>query len=159
MNSLTGAQVWDASLADPSFSSQMPEGSPVREAIKPFIEAAPKALEELLDQPLTLQVLGDAKIAFLRYCLGNGFVEKVGGAAGAGGSLVKAMLEGVVETLAAMRMDLPAFLKEHGVKEEEVMLSSEVGLNGANQDDYKAGKLTVADVLRTQPGVILKNSD
>jgi len=159
MGSLTGTQVWDASIADPSFSAQMPEGSPLREALKPFVEAAPTALAEFLDRPITLQVLVDTKIAFLRYCLGNGFVEKMDEAVGMGGDLIKSMFEGLIEMLADTLKDVPAFLKAQGVTEEQVMLSSKVGLSVDNQAQYKAGKLTVADVLRTQPAVILKNSD
>src|SRR3989344_3752767 len=121
MTALTGERVWQASLADPSFSAEMPEGSPIREAIKPFIEAAPTALAEFLDQPLTLQVLGDAKIVFLRYCLGNDFVEKVGGAAGMGGELIKSLLEGIVETLAEMLKDVPPFFEAMGATEEQAM--------------------------------------
>lgn len=157
MSTLTGAQVWEASLADPSFVEQMPEGSPVREAIRPFIEAAPKALAEFLDKTVTLKVLADAKIAFLRYCLGTGFTEKLGEAVGFGGGVIKSLLEGFIEMLDGIQKNVPAFLEEHGVTEEQVMLSSQVGLNADNQARYKIGNLTVADVLRTQPAVILKN--
>lgn len=158
MSSPTGSQVWDAAVADPSCSSQMPEGSALREAIRPFFESAPTVLAEFLDRPLTLQVLADAKIAFLRYCLGNGFVEKVGGAVGMSGHLVKLMFKGLIEMWENILKDVPAFLEAQGIMEEQVMLSPKVGLNADNQKQYKAGTLTVADVLRTQPAVILKNS-
>ena len=159
MTSLTSAQVWSASLADPKFASEMPEGSPTRVIIQPFIEAAPTALAEFLDRPLTLKVFIDAKVAFLRYCLDNGFAEKMSDAVGFGGELVESALEAVIEMLAEVFKNVPAFLDERGITEEQVLLSPEVGLNDENKALYKSGTLTVADVLRTQPAVILKNSD
>lgn len=131
----------------------------MRDAVKPFIEAAPKALADFLNKTVTLRVLADTKIAFVRYCLDNGFVEKMDGVTTLGGELIKSLFEGVIEMLGNVMKDVPAFLQAHGVTEDQVMLGPKVGLNAGNQAKYKAGKLTVAELLRTQPAVILRNNN
>ena len=158
MTTLTGSDVWNASLEEESFAEEMPEGGPVREIIRPYIEAAPTVLADYLEKPLTLQVLADTKIAFLRYCMDNGFAEKMGEAVGFSGEIIEVVLSNLVEALAGMLEDIPGMLEEQGVTEQQVMLNKKVGLNSENKKLYKAGALTVEQVLRTQPSVIVKNS-
>ena len=74
------------------------------------------------------------------------------------GGLVRSMLEKSTEMLADMIKDVPAFLALNNITEDQVMLGQNVGLNDANKELYKAGQLTIAEVLRTQPALILKNS-
>ena len=155
MGSLTGADVWAAALGEPA-AEEMPEGSKVREVMRPLIEEAPVALAEFLDKPLTLQALADSKSAFLQHCMKRGFAEKMSEAIGMGGTLVTAMIEGAVEVIAAMMRDVPAFLLAQGTTEEQLMLHEKVGLSDANKALYKAGTLTIEGVLRTQPSVIFK---
>jgi len=158
VNTLTGADVWKAITADPAFAAEMVEGTPEREVIKPFIEAAPTALAEFLDQPFTLKAYADSKVTFLRYCIGNGIADKLSEAFGMSASLVRSALGASIDMLAELIKDVPAFLALQNVTEDQVMLGPKVGLNDANKELYKAGQLTIADVLRTQPTLILKNS-
>ncbi len=161
---VTGAEVWSMLLADPEVTAQLPEGSQIREAFRPFVEASPVVLANLVDERMTFQVLVNAKIKFFRYCLNNGYVDKMAAASGMGdggmfGGMFADLLEGVVEMLEDMASDIPVILQEQNVTEEQVMLSPQVGLNAANKKLYQAGTLTVADVLRMQPAVILHNNN
>lgn len=45
----TKEQVWNLSVNHPKFIEEMPEGSPLREAIRPFIESSVDVLEDMFD--------------------------------------------------------------------------------------------------------------
>lgn len=158
MATLTGAEVWAAAIADPKLTSDLIEGSPLREAFRPFVEAVPLALAKFLDQRVTLNALLGAKIAFVRHCLDHGFIEAMPlDAFGASRETMRGVLESVLGKAMEMLENLPGMLFSMEVSEEDVILGPRVGLNPENQELYRAGNLTIEQVLRTQPSIILKN--
>lgn len=56
--------------------------------------------------------------------------------------------------------DISGFLRENGISEEQVLTApgSNLCLNEGLQERYRAGTLTIRDVLLEQPTLILKNS-
>lgn len=158
MSTLTGAEVWAATIADPKFQAEVPEGDVRREVIRPFIEAAPTALADFLEQPVTLKTLLESKVAFLRYCLDNGFAQKVADQVGGMSALMEPVIEATIEGLVEMLTTIPEVLKAEGVSEDAVLQGPRIALNPSNFERYRSGTLTVEDVLRTQPGVILQNT-
>ena len=164
---ITGRQILDALMQDSEYSAQPVS---VREVMEPFMLAIPEVLKDHLDKTVTLATLMDAKIAFLRYCVANDFVKKVVGAmpeesfdwldANSAASMMQGMMSQVVEMLAKVVKDAPAFLEAQGITEEEMMAHPKgVALRPDVFRLYKAGTLTIADVLKMQPTVIVKNSE
>lgn len=142
MSSLTGTQVWAALLADPMFGSEIPEGSPIFDVLRPYIEAAPTALAKFLDKPMTLEGFTEVEIAFLRYCLDSGFVEKIekiqkmGEVTGIRSDLSRPMLEGFIKIMeSVLNQNMYTLFEKYGLTltEEQVILSLESELNDMNR--------------------------
>ena len=155
---LTAKEVWDSAMSDPKMRAQAPIGTAREDAIRPFIEAVPRALAPYLEKKVTLQTYIDTKLAFLRHCVQSGFPEIMAHVLDTNQDLIKSKLEGLVEMLEDMTKDIPAFLKNYGMTEDDILLNSKVGLNEANKDLYKSGELTVEHLLRTQASIILNNT-
>lgn len=159
MTTLTGNDVWNATIADPAFADEMPVGSPIRDAIRPFIEGSVVALDVHLGDNVSLQVITTCKMKFLRYCLENNFGAVIGEVMEMEADIFTGLFEQLLDMLESMTKDVSTFLSENGVTEEQVMRSSQVGLNPTMLAQWEAGTLTVTDILRFQPSVILKNSN
>lgn len=141
-------------------------------AIPDFVEYTKAVAVELgdkLQQPVTLESLMNAKLAALEFCVSEGWAKRLSHAAlkasGVEDSMLDALAESalammppLIEQLKEMAQDVPAFLKEYGVAEQQVMESPQVGLNDANLQKYKEGSLTIAELYMTQPSIIIKNS-
>lgn len=166
MSQITGKQILSALMKDPEYSAQP---ASVIEASNPFMLAIPEALKDHLDKIVTLATLMDAKIAFLRYCVANDYVKKVVSAmpedsfgwmdADSMAEMMQNMMAQVVEMLAEVVKDAPAFLEAQGITEEQMMAHPKgVALKPSLLKLYKAGTLTIADVLKMQPMVIIKNT-
>ncbi len=155
----TAQQVWEAIIADQAFNAEMPEGSPQREAMRPFIEGSLEALSDQLDTAVSLESLLRAKLKYFQYCIdnniGNVFADKVGMDA----SMVNDTFTGMVEVLEPMVADLLMFLEEHELTEEQLMLSPQVGLHKENVQRWRDGTLTIGILLATQPEVLLLNKE
>jgi len=155
---LTASQVWEAALADPKFAAQVPEGSPQQDAIRPFVEGSVEAMADQLDTVVNLQAIANAKMTFLRYCVDNGLGKVMGDAIGMGGAMLDGMFKQIIEMLEPIVANVTSFLEENGVTEEQVMVGSQVGMNAENQQKWRAGTLTIGELLMTQPSVILMNN-
>ena len=114
----TAEQVWEATIADPKFAAQMPEDSPQRDAIRPFIEGSVAALGDQLENTVTLQAIADAKVKFLRYCVENNLGKVVGDVVGMNAEMLNGMFEQLIHMLEPMLENITAFLEENGVTEE-----------------------------------------
>lgn len=156
MATLTGQEVWEATLNDASFAKQMPEG-PLRDAIRPFVEKSPEILAAYLEKKVTLESFVQAKAAFIEYCLENGFADIMASAAGMDSGFIKDLLGYAHKMFSELLKDVVKFLEEHGITEDQVILSAKAGLNETNRELYKKEQLTIHELLRTQPGVILRN--
>lgn len=165
MSNVNMAGVWSAVTQDSEWQQQ-PEK--VQQAIKPFIEALPKVLSELLDKPVKLESLMAAKLAFLRYCLKHGYIKAVVDAMPDSAlgpfdrkdlpDLLDGALRDAVEMAEAITSNMVEFLNQYGVTEDDVMLGPKVGLNANTQSLYLSGQLTIAQLLEKQPMVIVKNN-
>jgi hypothetical protein len=150
-------QVWDATIANPKFAVEMPEGSSRRTAIRPFIEGSVGALDDMLGNTVTLQSIADAKVKFIHYCIDNNLGHVMGEELGVGGDFVNGMLQSLIEAFEPVVKNMAAFLEENGVTEEDLMTSPKIGMNEANQQKWRDGTLTIGELLATQLGVILEN--
>ncbi len=167
MPKITGKQVLSALMNEPEYSTQP---ASVLAVTDPFMLAIPDVLKDHLDKIVTLATLMDAKITFLRYCVANEYVKKVVAAmpedsfgwldAKEAAEMMQGMMAQVVELLAEVVKDAPAFLESQGITEEQMMAHPKGGALRPNVFKlYKAGTLTIADVLKMQPMVIVKNTE
>lgn len=164
MASVTAQEVWNQINKDAEFRQQPAQ---VREAMRPYIEALPTVLANLLDKPATLSNTMQAKVDFLRYCVNNGYIKVVVTATPEEAlgwydreELVE-MFDGMIGQLIDMAEELTgdaALLKGLGVTEDQVMLGPNVGLNAKAQALYKSKKLTIGKLLQIQPMLIVKNT-
>lgn len=156
-------EVWEALEKHPEFASQPPA---MKKALRPFVEATPTVLADLLDQPATVESLMKAKIIFLRYCVDNGFIEA---AVKATPKAMRDLFDGVEDmlksTLAAaidmaeeIAQDVPGLLVQYEMTERDLLTNPKVGLAGKALSLYDKGKLTVGELLRLQPTIIVKNT-
>lgn len=157
--SITGEQVWDVVSKDPDFLD-VASTKAQHEAIKPFFMAAPEVLAHVIDKPVTLESLNRAKLDFLRYASQNGFFRAVtkGTPDETMIDMFEPVIAGLISMMTAIAEDVPAFLKENDLTEEEVILGPAVGLNRANIERYRVGTLTIGQVLLSQPMIIFKNN-
>lgn len=156
-------EVWDALLKHPEFASQPPA---MQKALRPFVEATPTVLADLLDQIVTVETLMKAKIAFLRYAVGNGFIEASVKATPKAQrdlfdgmvDMLKSALETAIDMLEEIAKDVPGFLKENEITERDLLVNPKVGLSGKALSLFDKGKLTIGELLRLQPSIIVKNT-
>lgn len=162
---MTVAQsIWDKVQSERKFQMQPPA---VREATRPFIEAMPNILAEMLEKPVNLENLLQAKIKVLRYCLEHGFIGIMVDAMpddiflfgkDSAKSMMEATLSRLIDTLEPIVTAVPEFLKAQGLTEEQIMLSPEAKLNEEMQALYKSGQLTIGRLLEEQPMAIFDNT-
>lgn len=166
MSKITGKQILAALMKDPEYSAQP---ASVLAVTDPFMLAIPEALKDHLDNVVTLATLMDAKVAFLRYCVAGEYVKKVVEVMPEGSfgwmnaeeaaETMQDLMTQAVEMLAKVVKNVPAFLKSQGVTEEQMMAHPKgVALKPNVLKLYKDGTLTIADVLKMQPMVIVKNT-
>ena len=156
-------EVWNALLKHPEFASQPPT---MKKALRPFVEATPMVLADLLDQPATVESLMKAKVAFMRYCVNNGFIEA---AVKATPKATRSLFEGMegmlkdalttaISMAEAIAQDVPSVLAQYDVTERDLLINPKVGLTGKALSLYDKGKLTIGELLRLQPSIIVKNT-
>lgn len=155
--------VWQLSCGHSEFLRQMPEGSPYREALRPFLEASVDVLEDMFNMPACVQTVAEAKLRYMRHCIDNGYTKVVvkilsSIIGSADESRVTDMYARVIGELKLVVYDAKASLNERGVTEETIMTSAWIGLNAENQEAWRNGTLTIGDILASQPEVILHNN-
>src|SRR4051812_7507936 len=79
MDMLTGDRVWNTLMEDDLFSKQ-PEMT--REGYRPLIEALPKKLESMLNEPAAIESILKAKIVYLKSFLAKEFGQPAEAATG-----------------------------------------------------------------------------
>lgn len=165
MTTVTSEAVWTKISKDPEFIQQ-PEA--VREATRPFVEALPTVLVDLMDKPANLSNTMRAKVLFLRYCVDNGFIKAAVEAMPEESlgffdredlvPMLESALSGAIEMADELTGDVTALLEENGLSEDDVMLGDKVGFTPETATLYRAGELTIGRLLVTQPMIIVKNS-
>lgn len=73
MSTVTGEQVWQKLLKDSGFTSSVP--STQYPLYEPVVKALPEVLADLLDEPVTVKSLLQAKAACIRFYIDSGFVR------------------------------------------------------------------------------------
>lgn len=159
---ITTAELMEVLGREPDYQ-EMLDG--LKTAMEPFFEAIPGLLDSWLEDRVTLQTVLRAKVAFLRHALVNGYVEACIGATpaelfGAFGSdymtkFLESQMGELVDGFQSWIDNLMVMLVKHGVTEREGLL--EFGMSGETLSAYDEGTLTMNDLLRQQPMVILKN--
>lgn len=166
-NLFLGNQIWQKCQEDPELG-EAPEA--VKEVLGEFINYSPTILKDQLFDPVSLKSIMDAKLAFLRYCQENNLIQRVVVALPeenlgwmSRGSMAKSMASTfgkLIDLAENISYDIIGFLEEREVTEEFILTSpeSDLCLNEKLQEGYRAGTLTICDLLLEQPTVILKNS-
>jgi hypothetical protein len=165
VSTVTAEAVWEKINQDAEFLQQ-PEA--VREAMRPYVEALPTILADVLDTPTTLNATMKAKVNFLRYCVDNGFIKAAVDALPDESigffdrdelpEMFEGLITQAIEVAEELTGDVSALLEANGVTEEQVMLGPNVGLNNESRSLYEAGELTIGKLLMVQPMLIFKNS-
>ena len=157
----TPEEVWRALLTDREFASQ-PDA--MKQILRPFVGALPTVLADLLDQPATVKTILTAKIAYMRYGFDNGLIEASVGAAPEAlrgifeANDIKEMLQDAMQMIEEIVKDIPGFLQQIGVTERDFLTNPKVGLSGEALSLYDKGQLTIGELLRLQPILIVKNN-
>ncbi len=155
--------------------------SDIQKVLQPFIGQLPKLLADLLPKTVNLKQVLDAKIIFIRYCLENGLIAALApnvrknlkltvtldGETSANltdimgdifdmSDMILDALTTALEQVTELSANLDSTLKDYGLTEREVLVK--MGLSGTTLEKYDRESLTFADLLRTQPIVIVKEN-
>lgn len=158
-------KMWKALMRDPE-TAKTPKA--MLDAVKdPFFMKVPQILAEYLEQPVTLESITLAKLAWLRYCSDNGYIKAAIDAAPEGSfgffsneamaEMMASMFAQLIEMAEKLSKSVPAILKAQGITEDQLLASPNVGFSPGTLALYRSGKLTIAQLLERQPAVILAN--
>ena len=158
-------QVWRAYVRDIPQHSRGP--SPLElKSMETMVKATPRALKDHLHEKVTLKSVSQARAVCLGYLIERGIFSQATLDIGLG--LLGGMTEDIatetgyffsnaIKDLENVADGVPDFLSVLGKSEEEYMTSNKIGLNKENLAAYRRGTLTIADLLLTQPRVILRS--
>lgn len=161
---LTGQQIYDALLRDPSFTSQI-KTETARAIWRDLCEIVPETLSEFLTQPVSVTSIMNAKIAFLKKLTEGDWIQRMAEAfanelfgANEFSELMKDTLGMLIEAIPEILGDVPAFLASQEIN-EEMFLGHEKGgrFTEATMTRWKQGNLTIAELLTMQPASIIQN--
>lgn len=165
MLTVTGRQVWLALRKDPDVAKYCAKA---KRAIRLFAETTPEVLKDFLAEPVTVASLQRAQVAVFHYALkchlGKALVK-----AQHGTTTSRRFQEGLIRryedslvhmvNLGSVRAidNIPRLLKESGMTERDFLRHPKpAGLSGETLRLYDEGKLTINDLLKLQPEVIIK---
>lgn len=168
MTTITGSEVMEALLMDAQYRLQ-PEQA--MEVLRPYVEVMPEVLADLLDEPATFDSLMSARWRYMNYLLENGYIAKAVDAMpqeqldfiGLDRDYLSLKMERLLRVamngLSQVIGNVPELLSQQGVTEHQVMAGANVGLSPQMYRKYLSGTLTIGDILREQPGVIIKSDN
>ncbi|MCD4762164.1 hypothetical protein K8R32_04375 [bacterium] len=121
------------------------------------------AVGDIIDRPVNAKSTIDMQLAYLKDALSNGLFVNLAKAAPKE-ELTFISIDGViemfvglmaqaVEMLEPIAKDIPAFLKENGFSEEQILI--QLNVNKYNIKKANKGNLTIGDLLLSQPDVFL----
>ncbi len=153
--------VWVRINKDSDFKTQSKAS---REAMRPYIEAMPVILEDMVDHKVSLESLVRAKITFIRYSVENGAVEASINSLSPderrklnmSSSQMVEQQQQLIDSLELFAQDIPGALKAEGLPENVKMLTL---LNREAGQIYLKNQLTIRKLLLVDPAAIYKNSD
>lgn len=158
---ITGQEVWESLVEDPAMQGQ----EYLYPVLEPMVKEIPNLLADDLQKPVSVETLIRGRLKFVKYCLDHSFVQNAVDAmpdeafgffdkddmAG----MMEETLKSLVEMSEEILEDVTDFLEQHGVTDEQVVLAPKTGLDAAMRKRYKQGGMTMEDLLRGQPGVII----
>ncbi|QQR77228.1 MAG: hypothetical protein IPJ67_03725 [Candidatus Moraniibacteriota bacterium] len=166
-NLVLGNLTWMKCQEDPELR-ETPEG--MKQVRCEFISLSPTILGDLLFEVVSLTSIMQSKLAFLQYCQENGFVQKMIAAMPeealgwmSRGDVLKnivSTLDCLIELAKSISGNIIGFLEKNGITEEQVLTApeSKLCLDESLRGRYRAGTLTIRELLLEQPMIILKNS-
>jgi len=168
---LSGERVWQAVLEEGIFLARTPKVLwPLYER---HLKKLPEALGDLLSQQVTLATVLKAKAAFLDYSLRAEFINQAVAALPDDFFPVwvdrwELAASEASDTFEAMSLfdqsadNVALFLESLETTEEALLCGGFPGLIPLSQENaelYRLGDLTIADLLGTQPSIIIFNAD
>jgi hypothetical protein len=123
----------------------------VKQALLPFISTAPETLIEHLGKLVTVRTWAETKLAFLKHLLDGGYSEALCEIEKSGDQtiqnniiLMEQLLDGIEEL-----MDLT------GQTDRDILAGPSVGLKGLALLMFDRRLLTIADLLKLQPMLLI----
>jgi hypothetical protein len=165
---VTGKEIWAAAEKDPELMESVFQHKKPRAIFQDYIENdLLVAIGDILDKPANIENVLDVKIAYIKNTLETGLMSRLIEAvpqevlgfftAGSLLEMVTDMLLQAIEILGPIAKDVPAFLKENGVSDK--FLYEQLKFSPENIAMAIGNKLTIGDLLISQPAVILKNTE
>ncbi|MBI5044347.1 MAG: hypothetical protein HZC02_00245 [Candidatus Levybacteria bacterium] len=131
----------------------------------PYFEQLAEVLADLMDKPVNLVNLLQAKVRCLDFLLDGDYVKDVVDAQPSGIirsdlliSFVKDMRDSLKEMVDKIIADTQGFLDDLGVTEQEILLAPGAKLNGESKRRYLSGNFTIGDLVMSQPMAIIDNT-
>jgi len=163
--------VFQKMLEDVEFSSQTPEGAP-RQVFRDMLDQLPEVIGDQMDALVTPTSLMQTGLRVLRHHVATNFVERlirsfpddhpsflVFGKESMV-EMVSGLFPALVTTLEGIVPDVPGFIASQGITDEIFLGHPQAaGLDAASMASYRAGTLTIAGLLMTQPKVVLDFSN
>lgn len=141
---------------------------------QPFILAMPSVLNDLLDLPVNLSNIVQARAVFLKYCLENGF-HHIGNSTDEvlfremkNGGLRQQLkdLESHIESMKKilkfyeeLAKNTNLYLEKAALTEEDAMLDKIIKLNKKAKKLFLKKKLTIRQILLLQPSIVFDASN
>ncbi len=146
--------IWDALISDPRFQNSGPEE--LQQVFRPFVEALPEILEELLSVPVSVQAVMKAKLLFIKYCHAHEFVKKFTEILDFPADELEKYFQSLIEELIPLAGETAATLAKFGVTEEMILSEKMLSIRPEVSKKIKEG-MTMGELLVTQPSVIVVN--
>ncbi len=157
----TPEQIFGGLGLDPAWE-KLPET--VKQAMSPYISAIPQTLAAHLDKPVTVRTWAEARLAYLKHLLAYGYAEALCDCEQSENQtpdfvrsqeqalrdsiiLLEQLLEGVEEV-----MDLTE------QTDHDILTGPSVGLRGLARLMFERRLLTIADLLKLQPLLLLSSN-
>lgn len=165
-NRVTKEAVWARVNQDPAFAAQ---SEAVKNAVRPYFEALPEILADMLDQPVTFSRLFQARVRFIHYCFEHDFVRVAMAAMPEStfqtlnrtyySNVIEGTLLSALKTAEEISRNAGIFLQKHCTTRSKAMRSPFVGMNETAQRLFLDKKLTIGQLLLVQPSVITESKN
>ncbi len=159
MAQITGKQVYDALMKDRRFSAD-----PIFEELNALIYSMPDIFKEMLDKQVTLPLLFEARIIFTQKYIEGGYLKKYVDLLPTDHAifLIFGSKEEIVQKgqdkLSASLLHLREYAKkvlQASKATQDLVFEGITGLKPSVLKKYKEGSLTFAELLTTQPALIV----
>lgn len=145
---------WENLQHTKEFWEQMPPNS---EALSErFIRQVVNGFDGRYDEPLTLAVMVESKLAGQRFFLEDGNLEELAGLAGGTADMMRGALGMAIEMMEQMASSIPEMLKAQGLTEEQVLLDDSTEFSEAAKAKVRDGSLTIGEAFSLSAAAMVK---